>query len=183
MSENVAKVTREGGASARALRFGGLGWWPRESPCPYRALFSRFGFGIYFTLQDAAHFSCYDGAVLGTIPQGAIAPLCGYCLGYLICFFGAVCGIVARLSAGASGRSVGVSGGGSAVSGALGLGASAGARVGVWGGCREVGRGRWMGGWGAWVGWRISGGKCGCVSVCGMVGVFDLLFSVSYDLI
>jgi hypothetical protein len=132
---------------------------------------SRFGFGIYFTLQGAAHFFCYDGAVLGTILRGVIAPLCGYCLGYLICFFLAFCGIVARLSAGASGRTVGVSGGGSAVSGALSLGASAGVRVGVWGGCREVGRGRWANGWGVcgladlrgkvrvrlsmWDGWRV----------------------------
>ena len=89
-------------------------------------------FGIYFTPWIAAHFFCYDGAVLGTILQGVIAPPpCGHCLGYLICFFWSFCGIVARLSAGASGRAVGVSGGGSAVSGALGLGASAGARVGV----------------------------------------------------
>ena len=100
------------------------------APLPH-VLSSYFGFGIYFTLQGAAHFFCYDGAVLGTILQGVIAPLCGYCPGYLICFFLAFCGIVARLSAGASGRTAGVSGGGSAVSGALGLGASAGARVGV----------------------------------------------------
>lgn len=43
------------------------------APLP-RSLSSRFGFGIYFTLQVAAHFFCYDGAVLGTILQGVIAP-------------------------------------------------------------------------------------------------------------
>ena len=43
------------------------------APLP-RSLSSRFGFGIYFTLQVAAHFFCYDGAVLGTILRGVIAP-------------------------------------------------------------------------------------------------------------
>ena len=100
--------------------------------------------------------------MLGTILQGVIAPPCGYCLGYLICFFGAFCGIVARLSAGASGRTVGVSGGGSAVSGALGLGAAAWARVGV---C--VGVGRWVRGGG----WVNGGGVCGLADLWGKVWV------------
>lgn len=118
------RVSRDAALQHVGLGAIGVASLPRASP-------SRFGFGIYLTLQGAAHFFCYDGAVLGTILQGVIAPPCGYCLGYLICFFGAFCGIVARLSAGASGRTVGVSGGGSAVSGALGLGASSWARVGV----------------------------------------------------